>query len=191
MGPDRALPRGPGPPAPQGVGREQPPPAGGEVDAAGRMGSHAGRGAPPPGSPTPATSPRPRTTPMSSSACGRPLRRRSKTASACGTSPKAQPRTHTPPRHPTSAGAPTPAAPTATEEPSAPYNTTRLTPQPAALPPNPVAGPAQPATTAGRHTRPCPEDTKQTGSRKTPTHTPTGTATPNDTELKPATVTTA
>ena len=53
VGPDRALPRGPGPPAPQGVGGELPPPAGGGVDAAGRMGSHAGRCAPPPGSPPP------------------------------------------------------------------------------------------------------------------------------------------
>ena len=66
-----------------------------------------------------------------------------------------------------------------------------LTPQPAAPPPNPVTQPAEPATTAGRHTRPRPEDTKQTGSRRTPTHTPTGTATPHDTEPKPATVTTA
>ena len=42
VGPGRALPRGPGPPAPQGVGGELLPPAGGGVDAAGRMGSHAG-----------------------------------------------------------------------------------------------------------------------------------------------------
>ena len=53
VGPGRALPRGPGPPAPQGVGGELPPPAGGGVDAAGRMGIHAGRCAPPPGSPAP------------------------------------------------------------------------------------------------------------------------------------------
>ena len=39
----------PGPPAPQGVGREPRPPAGGEGDARGRMGSHTGRCAPPPG----------------------------------------------------------------------------------------------------------------------------------------------
>ena len=102
------------------------------------------------------------------------------------------PTPHTPtPGRPKSAGAPTPAAPRATQEPSAPQDTTRLTPQPAAPPPNPVAQPGQPATTAGRHTRPRPEDTKQTGSRRTPTHTPTGTAMPNDTEPKPATVTTA
>ena len=50
---------------------------------------------------TPATSPRPRTTCMSSGSCGRPSRRHSETASPCGTSPKAQPRTHTHPRHPT------------------------------------------------------------------------------------------
>ena len=53
VGPGRALPQGPGPSAPQGVGGELPPPAGGGVDAAGRMGSHAGRCAPPPGSPPP------------------------------------------------------------------------------------------------------------------------------------------
>ena len=48
-----SLPQGPGPPAPQGVRGELPPPSGGAVDAAGRMGNHAGRCAPPPGSPTP------------------------------------------------------------------------------------------------------------------------------------------
>ena len=48
------------------------------------------------------------------------------------------PHTHTPPRHPTNVGAPTPAAPTAPQEPCAPHSTTRLTPQPAAPPPNPV-----------------------------------------------------
>ena len=53
VGPGRALTRGPGPSAPQGVGGELPPPAGGGVDAAGRMVSHAGRCAPPPGSPPP------------------------------------------------------------------------------------------------------------------------------------------
>ena len=53
VGPGRALPRGPSPSAPQGVGGELPPPAGGGVDAAGRMGSHAGRCAPPPRSPPP------------------------------------------------------------------------------------------------------------------------------------------
>ena len=52
-GPGQSLPRGLGPPAPQGVGGELPPPASGGVDAAGRMGSHAGRCAPAPGSPTP------------------------------------------------------------------------------------------------------------------------------------------
>ena len=40
VGPRRAPPRGPGPSAPQGVCGELPPPAGGGVDAAGRMGSH-------------------------------------------------------------------------------------------------------------------------------------------------------
>ena len=121
----------------------------------------------------PATSPRPRTTRMSSGACGSPSRRRSETASACETSPKAQPRTHTPPRYPTSVGALTLAAPTAPQEPCAPHSTMRLTPQRAAPPPNPVT---KPATAAGRHTRPCPEDTKRSGSRRTPTHTPTGTS---------------
>ena len=184
VGPGRALPRGPGPPAPQG-------PAGRGVDAAGCMGSHAGRcapGSPPRWESTSATSPRPRTTRMSSGTCRRPSRRRSETASANETSPEAQPRTQTPPRHPTSVAAPTPAAPTAPQKPSAPDSTTRLTSQPAAPPPNPVT---QPATAAGRHTRPRLEDTKRTGSRRMPTHTPTGTATPKDTEPKPATVTTA
>ena len=160
----------------------------GGVDAAGGMRSHAGRFAPPPGSPPLATSPRPRTTGMSSGACGRPSRRHRETASASKTSPKAQPRTHTPPRHPTSVGAPTPAVPIAPQEPCAPHSTTRLNPRPAAPPPGPVT---QPATAAGRHARPCPEDTKQTGNRRTRTHTPTGTATPKDTEPKPATVTNA
>ena len=53
VGPGRALPQGPCPRAPQGVGGELPPPAGGGTDAAGRMGSHAGRCARPPGSPPP------------------------------------------------------------------------------------------------------------------------------------------
>ena len=56
-----------------------------------------------------------------------------------GHHPKPSPaHTHTPPHHPTSVGAPTPAAPTAPKEPCAPHSTTRLTPQPAAPPPNPV-----------------------------------------------------
>ena len=101
VGAGRALPRGPGPPAPQGVG--------GELRASGRRGGGCRR---PHGKPcwpmrstpwesTPATSPRPRTTRMSSGTCGRPSRRHSETASARGTSPKAQPRTHThpPPPH--------------------------------------------------------------------------------------------
>ena len=137
---------------------------------------------------TPATSPRPRTTRMSSGACGRPSRRHSETASACGTSTKAQPRTHTPPHHPTSVGAQTPAAPTAPQEPCAPHNTTRMTPRPAAPPPNPVT---QQTTTTGRHARPRPEVTKRTGRRGTPTHTTTGTTTPKGTEPRPATVATA
>ena len=137
---------------------------------------------------TPATSPHPRTTRMSSGACGRPSRRRSETASACGTSPKAQPRTHTHPRHPTSVGAPhaggthsTPGALRATQHdaPDAPASGAATYPL------------SQPAIAAGRHTRPRPEDTKQTGSQRTPTHTPTGTATPKHPEPKPATVTTA
>ena len=57
VGPGRAHPRGPRTPAPQGVGGEPPPPAAGGVDATGRMGSHAGRCASPPGSP-PAQPPR-------------------------------------------------------------------------------------------------------------------------------------
>ena len=137
---------------------------------------------------TPASSPRRRTTRMSSGACGRPSRRHSDTASACGTSPKAQPRTHTPPHQPTSVGAPTPAAPTAPQEPCAPHNTTRLTPRPAAPPPKPVT---QQTDTTGRHARPRPEVTKRTGRRRTPTHTTTGTTTRKGTEPRTVTVATA
>ena len=119
---------------------------------------------------TPATSPRPRTTRMSSGACGRPSRRHSETASACETSLKAQPRTSTAP-----------------QEPCAPHNTTRLTPRPAAPPPNHVT---QQTTTAGRHARLRPEAIKRTGRPMTPTHTTTGTTTPKGTEPRPATVAT-
>ena len=121
----------------------------------------------------------------SSGACGRPSRKRGETASACGTSPKAQPRTHTPPHHPTSVGAPTPATPTTPQEPCAPHNTTRLTPRPAAPPSNPVI---QHSTTTGRHARPRPEVTKQTGRRRKPTHTTTSTTTPKGAEPGPDTV---
>ena len=69
-----------------------------------------------------------------------------------------------------------------------PHITTRLTPEPAAPPPNPVT---QPTTAAGRPARPRLEDTQQTGRQKTPTHTPTGTTTPKGTEPQPATVTMA
>ena len=98
------------------------------------------------------------------------------------------PHTHTPPHHPTSVGAPTLAAPTAPQEPCARHNTTRLTPRPAAPPPNPLT---QQTTTTGRHARPRSEVTKQTGRQKTPTHTTTGTTTPEGTEPRPATVATA
>ena len=97
-------------------------------------------------------------------------------------------RTHTPPHHPTSVGAPTPTAPTAPQERCTPHNTTRLTPRPAALPPNPVT---QQTTTTGRHARPRPEVIKQTGRGRTPTHTTTGTTTLKATEPRPATVATA
>ena len=134
---------------------------------------------------TPATPPRPRTTRMSSGACGRPSRRRNEKADARGTSPQAQAHAHTPPRHPTAVDAPTPAAPAAPQEPCAPHSTMRLTHQPATPPPNPDT---QLATAAGRHAEPHPEDTKQTRRRRTPTRTPTGTATPNGAEPKPAAV---
>ena len=110
VGPGRALPRGPGPPAPQGVGGERPPPAGR------RGGCHRPHGKPcwpmcsTPRESTPATSPRPRTTSRSSGGCRRRSGRRDEKAVACGTSPKAQPCAHTPPRHPTSVDAPTPQA---------------------------------------------------------------------------------
>ena len=70
----------------------------------------------------------------------------------------------------------------------APHSTTRLTPWPAAPPPNPAT---QPATAAEWHAEPRPEDTKQTGSRWTATRTPMGTASPNGAGPKPAAVETA
>ena len=69
------------------------------------------------------------------------------------------PHTHTP-SLPTSVSAPTPAAPTAPQEPCAPHNNGRRTPGPAAPPPNPVT---QQTCTMGRHARPRPEVTKETG----------------------------
>ena len=137
---------------------------------------------------THATSPRPETTRMSSGARERPSRRREEKAGACGTSPQARPRAHTPPRHPASVGAQTLAAPTASREPRAPHSTTRLTPRPAAPPANPAT---LPATAAECHAGPRRQETKRTGSRWTPTRTPTSTATPNGAEPKPATVETA
>ena len=67
------------------------------------------------------------------------------------------PHRKTPPHHPRNVGAPTLAAPTAPQEPCAQHSTTRLTPEPAAPPPNPVT---HQTTAAGRHTRPHPEDNK-------------------------------
>ena len=133
---------------------------------------------------TPASSPHPRTTRMSTDACGRPSRRCEEKAGASGTSPEAQPHPH----HPTSVDAQTPAAPTAPREPRAPHSTTRLSPGPAAPPPNPAT---QPATAAERHAEPYPEETERTGSRWTRARTPTGTATPSGAEPKPAAVKTA
>ena len=185
VGPGRALSREYGPPAPQGVGGELPPPAGRAVDATGRRGSHAGRCAPPPGGSTSATSSRPRTTRMSSGTCRRPPRRLNEKAGVCGTSPEAQPHAHISPRHPASVHAQTPAAPKAPREPRTPHSTTRLTPQLAAPPPSPAT---ESAIAAERHAEPRPEKTKRTGSRWTPTRTPTGTATPNSAEPKPAAV---
>ena len=102
--------------------------------------------------------------------------------------PKAQPRTHTPPHHPTSVGAPTLATPTAPQVPCATHNTTRLTPRPAAPPSDPVT---QQTTTRGRHARPRREVTKRTGRRQKPTHTTTSTTTPKGIEPRPANVATA
>ena len=115
-----------------------------------------------PREPIPATSPRPRTTRMPSGACGRPSRRREEKAGACGTSFQAQPRAHTPARHPASVDGQTSAASTAPREPHAPHSTTRLTPRPAAPPPNPST---KAATAAERHTEPRPEKTRRTRSR--------------------------
>ena len=146
-------------------------PAGG-VDAAGRVGSHAGRCAPPKASP-PLQPPR---------APGPPVCPQEPTGDPPG---DATTRAHTPPCHTASVDAPTLAAPAAPQEPRAPHSTTRLTSRPAAPPPNPAT---QQATTAGRHAGPRPEGTKQTRSRWTSTPTPMGTATPNSDEPKPAAV---
>ena len=136
----------------------------------------------------PTTSARPRTTRMSSGACRRPCRREEEKAGACGRSPQVQPCAQTLPHHPASVDAQTPASPTAPREPREPHSTTRLTPSPAAPPPNPAT---QPASAAECHAEPRPEETKRTGSRRTPTRTQTGTATPSGTEPKPAAVETA
>ena len=188
VGPGRALPQGPGPQSPQRGGQR--------TAASGWRGGGCHR---PHGKPcwpmrsgpwefTPATSPRPRTTRPSSGACRGPSRRCDEKANACGTSPQSQPRTHTPPPHRTSVRAPTLAAPTAPQEPCAPCSMTRLALQQTAPSPNPDT---KPATAAGRRAKPRPEDTKRTGSQKKPTHTPTGTATPNGARPKPAAVETA
>ena len=98
-----------------------------------------------PGESTPTGSPHPRTTRMSSGACERPSRRRRGKEGTCGTSPQSHPYTQTPLRHPARAGAGIPAAPTpprpaAPREPPAPQSMTRLTPRPAAPPPNATRG---------------------------------------------------
>ena len=85
---------------------------------------------------TPATSPHPRTTRMSSNAWVKPSRRPEEKEGASVTSRQAQPHAHTPPRHPTSVHARTPAAPTAPREPRVRHSTTRPNPRPAAPPPN-------------------------------------------------------
>ena len=160
VGPGRALPRGPGPAAPQGVGGELPPlAAGGGVDAAGCMGSHAADALNPLGV-HPRNLPAPQDHPYVLRRLRETLQETQRDGNACGTSPKAQPCTHTPPHHPTSVSAPILAAPTAPQEPCAPHSTTRLTPPAAALPPNPVT---QQATATGRHTRPHPEVTNEAG----------------------------
>ena len=147
VGPGRALPRGFGPPAPQGVGGELPPPAGGGVDAAGRMGSHAGRCAPPPGSPhlQPPRAPGPSVCPQA----------------PAGDLPGDTARRHLPVGHHSKPN-PTHTAPPTTPQTSAhqhwrhpqhPRSPARHT---AAPPPNPVT---QQTTAAGRHARPRPEGT--------------------------------
>ena len=143
MGPGRALPRGPGPPAPQRVGGEVPTPAGGGGGCRRPHGKPCWSMRSIPRESTPASSPHPGTSRMSSGACRRPSRRRGEKEGASGTSPQAHPHTHTPPRHPASVNARTPAAPTAPRpaaprETRAPHNMTPPSPRPAAPPPNPT-----------------------------------------------------
>ena len=163
---------------------------------------------------TPGSSPRPRSTGMSSNACRKPSRRRGANEGACGTSPQAPAPAHTPPCLPTSVYAQTPAAPAAPREPRAPHNIMRRTPWPAAErttaePPagRATQGPIQPndslsvtpcsgaslpaaqlATAAEGHAEHRPEEAKQTESRWTPKRAPTGTPAPNGTKPLPAAV---
>ena len=104
----------------------------------------------------PCNLPHSRTTRMSSDACRGPSRGHEEKEGTCGTSPQTQRHAHTPPRQPARVNAQTPAAPTAPrtsstpgvtwggteqknapQEPRAPHSMTRLTPRPAAPPPNP------------------------------------------------------
>ena len=103
---------------------------------------------------TPASSPHPGTSRMSSGTCGRTSWRRREREGICGTSPQAQLHTQTPPRQIASVDARTPAAPTpprhaAPQEPCAPHNMKRLTPRPAAPHLTPRGVPAR--ATLGPH----------------------------------------
>ena len=93
---------------------------------------------------------------MTSNACRKPSRRRGWNKGACGTSPQAQRCAHTPPLHPTSVDAQTPASPAAPREPPAPHNMTRLTPRPAAPPSNPEGGYSLGRAEAARRRRSLP-----------------------------------
>ena len=102
------------------------------------------------------TSPHPRTIRMSSNACQKPSRRRGGKRGACGPSPQAQPCAYTPPPQPTSVDAQATAAPATPREPRAPKKMTRLTPRPAAPPPNNEGGYSLGCPRAARRRRPLP-----------------------------------
>ena len=124
---------------------------------------------------------------MSSDACGRPSRRRGEKEGACGTSSEAHPHTQTSPRHPNGVDARTPAAPApprlaAPRQPRAAHNMMRLTPRPAAPPPNPTGGCSLGRIPATRRRRSLPPQPSSPGSgpRTHPPRFPRGTANHRD-----------
>ena len=140
VGPCRALPRGPARPALQGHAQKAPTPTRDRMNAARRMGSHAGQCTASPRVSTPASVQQPRTTSMSCYFCGRPSKRRGGKTEASGTSSQAQPQTPAPPLDPANLNAqtsatPAPSQPTAPFRPQMPHKTKRRVPEPAKPPP--------------------------------------------------------